>query len=198
MRIFLATSLAAEPAFQAAADRFVAVLRRQGWQGRAVAAASRHLTYVFLGEVAEAAVHGLAARLDRERWPAAIAWRIDRAGTFGPAAAPRVVWLGSRAQPPALLRLQRRLAELSRTEGLLGDGEGELPGFVPHVSVWRVDRVPQPLRLPSWTPCRVMVGAVELVQSTLTPQGARYRTVARWLLSAEPPARADSETGGSA
>lgn len=144
---------------------------------------SMHLTLVFLGDVFAARIPVWRRALD-----AAVAGipsfslTFAGLGVFGRPRAPRVVWAGIPAPPEALFTLRQEIAGALRAEGAVF----EKRPFHPHVTLGRVrsSRGAAPLAealaalrdAPPRRFGRCAVDRVALIQSTLTPQGPRYRS----------------------
>ncbi|MBI1358374.1 MAG: RNA 2',3'-cyclic phosphodiesterase [Acidobacteria bacterium] len=149
---------------------------------------SLHLTLRFFGEWPEQRLPELIAALDAI--PAGPALRLQPLGLrFLPTpASPRVFILLLEARPE-LLQLQRAIEEQARSLGM----EPERRVFLPHITLGRVRDVRQAVRLAealreAEAPALEAIDATNfaLIQSTLGPQGAVYRTLRRWDLT--PPA----------
>jgi RNA 2',3'-cyclic 3'-phosphodiesterase len=146
------------------------------------AAAPRHITLRFLGEVAPSRVPALADAMERVgREVAPFDLRLEGIGAFPTAEAPRVVWVGvaeGRAELTALA---------ARTRAAL-EGEGSAPPereFVPHLTLLRV-RTPSDRRAARdllagrrpVPPVRsVRIHEIVLKESELRPGGAVHRTL---------------------
>lgn len=150
-----------------------------------------HLTLVFLGNITTwqaTAVEELLARIA----PASAPFDLVTAGLgiFPSARRPSVIWLGLSGDLDALHELQGRIqAGLSKLD--LAEPHGD---FHPHLTLARIKGVPAGVRTTlaellaresrsartSWT-----AGSVQLVQSHLEPQGARYRVLADLPLGAQ-------------
>lgn len=130
-----------------------------------------HLTLFFLKEqpvgLAETVLQCLGTTAQNfQRFRIALAG----AGYFGRPRAPRVLWVGLEASP-ALFDLQARLA------GALEIREDK--PFCPHLTLGRVRsgrgmEVFQKLKKAQVKPVSFEVASIELIQSELTPDGARY------------------------
>ncbi|MEI5099305.1 RNA 2',3'-cyclic phosphodiesterase [Streptomyces sp. PmtG] len=173
MRLFLAV-LPPEPVVAELAARVDDLKRLPGagalrWTERA----GWHLTLAFLGEVDDAAVPALEARLEtaaRHTEPFALALR--GGGRFGE----RALWAGVSGQVSALRLLAGRVEGVARAEGL---AVNEARAFHPHLTLARgrgeVDLGDFVEALGSF------VGAVwEVREVALVRSGARYETVGVW------------------
>ncbi len=161
------------PAAIAAALADLALDRVEGRRSRPQ---TLHLTLAFLGDVGEERIKALEQLADRVAGSAFV-WQIDTLGVWGHN---RIAWAGG-APPWEMLALVDSLRRaLSQAGFPVADTKRP---FFPHVTLAR--RVPprdtQPVRLPpiAW-PCREFV----LVHSQLSPQGAAYRVIGRWMLRA--------------
>ncbi len=142
-----------------------------------------HLTLKFLGDVPADRLDELKAALNRAcegQEPFQLV--LEGIGCFPNPRNPRVVWVGLRGDQERLLRLQRRIAEQTR-----GFGDHiETRAFQPHLTIGRLKAEPRRAkqvgeaveqtrvdRLGDWT-----VSDVELMQSELSPAGARYTKLA--------------------
>jgi 2'-5' RNA ligase len=179
MRLFVALNL--PEAQQAAIHAHARFLRELDLPVRWVAPETIHLTLRFLGEVDEARVGEVKAAISR------VAARfspfsvpIGGFGVFPSVTRPRVFWVGVEATPE-LTRLQRELeAELAG----LGFPPEPQP-FHPHLTLGRARREARPSDfrgLPEWSSRWryrdvLAVESVDLMQSHLSPQGARYQRI---------------------
>ncbi len=139
-----------------------------------------HLTLKFLGNVAG----GDLTRLGEALTSACVGLKafelgLAELGCFPPSKSPRVVWIGVTGAVAQLVTLQRRVEEALRG---CGDHTEEARAFHPHLTIGRVnargdegrrlgdllarERVPE---LGAWP-----VLQADLVQSELSPQGARH------------------------
>ena len=136
-----------------------------------------HVTLAFLGSqptsiledlrhtAANAAAGGRRARLT-----------LGDAGSFGPARAPRVLWVGLAGDLSALVGLQRHLAAGLRDLGV----RIEERAFSPHITLARRRENARSSGPPPWPPARpvrrtaVPLDEIVLVRSDLSPSGPRY------------------------
>ncbi|MFG6176374.1 RNA 2',3'-cyclic phosphodiesterase [Halomonas sp. THAF12] len=149
---------------------------------------SIHLTLAFLGEQPPARATAIAD------WLAGVTllpgrWRLDCWGQFR---RPGIVWVGATHVDPALASLQCQL-----WDGLERLGAGTRPErFVPHITLLRKATQPSAAELPAvslaWDYTQV-----ELIQSTITHDGSRYRCLARTAHPEESPCRPESPHGPS-
>ncbi len=151
--------------------------------GRCMPDDSLHLTLAFLGEQPEGRATAIADWLTRfTLLPGR--WRLDRWGRFR---RPGIVWIGGAEPDPALGALQRQLWDGLERLGVAGRPER----FVPHVTLLRRAIRPPGPELPTasltWDYTRL-----ELIRSTITPEGSHYRCLARTAKPEEtPPCRRD-------
>ena len=142
---------------------------------RVLPAEQLHVTVVFLGNVADAAIGALAAEMVpvTAREPA-FALEVLHARP-APERRPRMLWALLGASEP-LVRLSRSLHEVARD--VAPDRANPLRGY-PHITLAR-HRRPLPeleaMELPLTEP-RFDVTELHLVRSHLSPKGARYETV---------------------
>jgi 2'-5' RNA ligase len=141
-----------------------------------------HLTLLFLGETPEAEVPALAAGLREPfaRCPP-LDLRLASGGTFPPGRPARVAWVGVEA-PPELTALQEQITRVAvETLGFTPEERG----FHPHVTLarcpdpWRreaIDKFKPAFTGPIGPPFVADRGI--LLESKLSPKGARYREVA--------------------
>lgn len=135
---------------------------------RAVPAQQLHVTLYFLGEVAEQRLPALKQALDLISWQAGDL-RIDRAGWFRRAG---VAWLAATRVDNALAQLRRRLIVALEP---FGPGERHRP-WQPHITLYRKLRKPPPTL--TVEPLQWNIDGFHLMQSLLTPEGPRYRSLA--------------------
>lgn len=148
-----------------------------------------HLTLKFLGDVEEARIGDVTVALERASEQVE-PFRLEVAGlgVFPLRGSPRIVWAGC-SGGPALERLQAAVEEQLERIGFDRDRRP----FHPHVTLGRVKpgRPPRPDRgsqspLPGdaddpvrWRFGDRLIRSIALVRSTLTPEGAVHREVAR-------------------
>ncbi len=187
MRLFIAVEIP-EPVRREVARR-VAGLRERLPQARWVDPEKVHLTLVFLGEVAEDRLPGLSARLREAlaRYPP-LPMRLSGAGTFPPGRPARVAWLGLEA-PEELGSLQADAVQAAVET--IGHEPEDRP-YRPHVTLarcpspWKRDAIeklvaafPGTIGQP-WVADRVV-----LMESKLSPKGARYRVAEEFPLEGD-------------
>lgn len=167
MRLFLA--LVPPPALRRRLGT-LADAARAHCGGRRMPDESFHLTLAFLGEQPASRATAIADWLSSFT-PLPGRWRLDRWGRFR---RPGIVWLGGAEGEPALMALQHQLWDGLEVLGV----EGRPPRFVPHVTLLRKATHPPGPALPAvalnWD-----YACVELIQSTVTPRGSRYRRLTR-------------------
>ena len=181
MRLFVALNFA-----QDLRDRWVAEtasLRAAAPTAHWLPAEQLHLTLAFLGEQPDSSVAALRPGLDRlAASGAAHSLALHGIGAFPHWRRPRVIWLGVDPEP-ALLSLANSVAKACQALGIALDPRP----FHPHITLGRIDaRVspPQVQRLEQlagevtgrW---RTDAHAVDLMSSTLTPNGAKHELVHR-------------------
>jgi 2'-5' RNA ligase len=176
MRLFVAVNVP-DDVRQSMWNR-AASLRGQSFPVKWVGPDSLHITLKFLGEVTEQRVHELSEGIDRATvGTAAFELPISGFGAFPNPRRARIIWIGCEAVA-ALQRIQRNLeAEL--------DGAGfprESRSFHPHFTLGRVRRDTKPAALGGLAgqlerlhfESQPVVESVDLMQSELSPSGARY------------------------
>jgi 2'-5' RNA ligase len=185
-RTFIAIELT--PGARAALARRIEQLRRALPQVRWVNPASLHLTLAFLGELDDSALAGAtgaAVLAAQENAPFEL--HLSGLGTFGPPAAPRVVWSGIGGDTRALQRLHDTLARRLVERGLPAD---DTHAFSPHLTLARLkQRLPardaerlsaaiaasQTSQTAHTTPqLSLLVEHIAVMKSDLLPSGARY------------------------
>lgn len=163
-RCFVA--LRPDAAAAAALDALAADLHRQAAGSRRIAREDLHLTLAFIGALAPADAHRVAARL-ADLDSAAFAWTLDRIGRFASA---RVAWAGGPddARLSARADATRRLLDAERISY-------DRRPFVPHVTLLRSVRADAP-RLPGaiTLPIAWQAGTPRLLRSS----GGHYVDVA--------------------
>ena len=142
--------------------------------GRPVPPENLHLTLAFIGEIVRARVPTLidvGARLQGE----AMTLVLDRLGGFRRAG---VAWIGSSRPPPGLGTFAAALARTLLAAGI----ECDPRPFHPHLTIARRCRVPpdeQAIGPYAWP-----IDEFTLLQSQTGTEGARYRALAKWPLTA--------------
>ena len=182
IRAFIA--IAVEPALAGEVKKVQQRLTSPGGVVRWINPDHLHLTLQFLGNVAAGRLDDLAAALRRAcARTAPFHLALEGAGCFPNTKSPRVVWIGIRGDLEPLRKLQEQIAQETKNFGDHGDDER---AFQPHLTIGRVKasgvegrRAGQAIelvtvpKLGNWT-----VHHVLLVQSELSPDGARYTTLA--------------------
>ncbi|MCP4593492.1 MAG: RNA 2',3'-cyclic phosphodiesterase [bacterium] len=156
---------------------------------RWVNADQMHLTIKFLGEVDDARVGGISkatAQIATDSSPFEL--EIGGTGCFPPEGKVRVVWVGVGEPSGALAACNRACEEKYADLGIAR----ERRDYSPHLTLGRVrdDRTNDGLRVGvervSLAARRQPVDRIVLVQSVLTPRGARYTVVSRHGLGGAP------------
>ncbi len=150
------------------------------WQG----AAQLHLTLRFFGEVETGQAEDLVAALEGVRTPP-FTLALREVGHFEKKSAPHTLWAGL-APSDTLAALHRQVEAGARRAGLPPEGRK----FAPHITLARLNRGSGPvlsfmqahgaLQGEPWP-----VEAFDLMESTLAPEGARYKTIRRYRLLAD-------------
>ena len=144
--------------------------------GRPVPAENLHLTLAFIGDIANSQLPTLID-VGAMQHGEATTLVLDRLGGFKRAG---VAWLGS-SHPP--VELGRFAAALARAVVAAGVPCDERP-FHPHLTIARRCRGSpdeQPIGPHSWA-----IDGFALLQSETGREGARYRTLSKWPLTAKP------------
>jgi len=147
-----------------------------------VATSARHLTLVFLGEVAETLVpHLLAAKAAQNQQPLQL--RLGKVGAFPNLRQPQTLWVGVDGESADLIRRQQTLMQALQPLDL----SLETRPFHPHLTLGRVKReittsqlaaLADGLRtLPASPPIAWQSGPLVLFQSTLTRAGPLYTKI---------------------
>lgn len=177
MRLFVALELP-EQARRAIAES-VATERDGLPAANWVRAAQLHLTLLFLGEIAAAALEATVAALAAAELPALSGpVSVGSAGAFPERGPLRVIWLGLEPAPELV-----RLAEALRSAAAAGGLPFDAKPFHPHVTIARC-RTPWPAALrselarlePEPRP-RFVPACAALISSVLGPHGPSYSTV---------------------
>lgn len=134
-----------------------------------------HLTLKFLGEVRAEALDGIRAALgevcaEHASFDAPLA----KLGAFPSAQRAKILWISVGAGSD---RLRSLAADIDDALAPLGFDREKRP-YVPHLTIGRARGRPLNLGLPSSVEgLGFRVGRVELTESTLTAEGATYRTI---------------------
>lgn len=180
MRLFVALNLPMKE--KKRLHKAAAPLREEDWAIRWVEPESIHLTLKFLGEVRPQDADGVeeaVARVARKTEPFDVG--VGTLGAFPSVRRPRVIWVGVDATPELRCLkhdLEWELASL--------DFERETRAYHPHLTLGRVQR---DARAGDFRDFETYVHefdyettlearTVELMQSHLSPEGARYERVA--------------------
>jgi len=169
-------------------DEVVAPLRpawpELRWTGRD----AWHLTLAFLGEVDEAVIAGLAARLERaaRRHPS-LSLSLSGAGAFPVAGRARVLWTGIEGDRRGLGQLAASVAAGARRAGAPPANGGR--GYQPHLTLARC-RAPADVRslvgtLGSFAGTPWVATEIHLIHSRLEAH-PRYEALGTWPLRAGP------------
>ncbi len=146
-----------------------------------------HLTLKFLGEVDEDRVPLLADALDAARQGVRpFALKVGRIGAFPDMSRPRVLWAGVDGNG-GLVQLQRSIEEALFKLGF----EKETRPFSAHLTLCRIRSIKEGSRLAALADglkvrpdAEFMAGSYALIRSVLTPKGAAYSVVKRFILDA--------------
>lgn len=186
MRLFVAVNLAPEErrrAWEAAQP-----LREAHLPVRWAAESSLHLTLRFLGEVDAARTGPIGEALaGAVRLARPFTLGLGGVGAFPSLGKPRVVWLGIERHPA--LELLANDVELALMKLAF---EPELRPFSPHLTLGRAAPGARPAAFRDFASRAAAIGyqdsttvnSVDLMQSTLGPQGATYTVLSRALLGA--------------
>lgn len=176
MRLFVALNFS--PQVRQALWQATAPLRDLGLPVKWVRDQGIHLTLKFLGEVPEQREAELRAALARAATGArSLTLALGGFGVFPDFTRPRVVWVGIAAEP-ALEILQHRVEQEFAPLGF----PTEARAFRPHVTLGRATRVARPRDFAGLEAAlgrlqfeeSALVGALDLMQSTLQSDGAVY------------------------
>lgn len=151
-----------------------------------VAPENLHITLKFLGAVEESRLPAVEAGLaEVAALSPAFAFTVHGLGAFPTATRPRVVWAGVAEGEAPMATLAAAVDDALAPVGF----PAETRGFSPHVTLGRVR---EPRRDPGLARAlgeraaarygRTLVERVILMQSDLSPRGARYRELAAWPL----------------
>jgi len=168
-------------------------LKKTHAEVRWVKPANIHLTLAFLGDINAGQVDPLEKALaDALQGTKPFEFQAEGIGFFGKPSRPRVIWAGMAACPP-LVEVQRRTVRAVESVGIQLDGKP----FAPHLTLGRVkgpghtESLMQKIEKYKAVELGLtLVQSVELIQSTLTPCGAEYKTFKRVPLSQAGPSPA--------
>lgn len=140
-----------------------------------------HLTLRFIGEVDTEAMNRIREQLGMARG-APFDLSLRGVGRFPPQGAARVLWAGVSA-PSALTDWHQQIESALSQLGYPPDAKG----FTPHITLARFKTPPPQAALRrfidahrTFTTAPFPARQLTLYESTLTPQGPRYRAVAVW------------------
>lgn len=176
MRLFLAVNLPSD--LRQAAWEAAAPLRQRGYPVKWVAAEALHVTVKFLGEVGPHRMDEVISALEAAASGAKrFSLWVSGFGAFPNEHRPRVVWIGCEAAAPLEL-LQHRVEQQMDRIGFALEGRP----FRPHITLGRVRREAHHREFLGFSEdlaalqysSEAMIGSLDLVESTLTPKGARY------------------------
>lgn len=181
-RLFIALALPAEIKAELARSREQLASRRDrvNW----VRDEQLHLTLRFLGETEEDLIPELERELEfLSRRHAAPALRLGEPGLFGPALAPRVLWVGLRGELELLEALVRDVEKRLRRLGLPPADQG----FKAHLTLGRVkschpDLATAHLAYPP-LPLAMRLRELLLLESRLRPAGPEHHVLTRHILN---------------
>ena len=176
MRLFIAVNLPIE--VRQGAWEASAPLRAKRYPVKWVAPESLHVTMKFLGEVHPQRCTELTKALEQAtRGAKPFSLLISGFGAFPNLQRPRVVWVGCEPAPPLEI-LQHRVEQEMDRIGFPVEGRP----FHPHITLGRVRREARTSDFAGFArevesleyTAHVTVESVDLMESTLTPKGARY------------------------
>lgn len=155
-------------------------LKKTHAEVRWVKPANMHLTLAFLGDTDRERVDPLGAALaEALRGAERFELKAEGIGFFGKPSRPRVIWAGIATCPP-LMEVQRRTVRAVGSVGIELDGKP----FSPHLTLGRVkgpghlDSLLQKVgKYQDVALGQTLVQSIDLIQSTLTPHGAEYKTL---------------------
>jgi 2'-5' RNA ligase len=147
-----------------------------------------HLTLKFLGEVDEERVSVMTDALDAARqgvMPFTV--KVGRIGAFPDMSRPKVLWAGVDGKG-GLMELQRNIEEALFKLGF----EKETRPFSPHLTLCRIKSLKEGRRLAALAgefkgapDAEFQVSSYALIKSVLSPKGAVYSIVKRFILDAD-------------
>lgn len=179
MRLFYCLELS--PEVRESLYRLGEPLRRVGARVTWVRAENLHVTLKFLGEVEPERLEQLqtvGAECAQRASPFELCF--DQMGAFPHWGRARVLWVGCRSAPEAILRVQRDLESALQALGFSPEER-----FTPHVTLGRVKdesaaalkRLAESAQKLQSFEYRAAISALTLMESQLTPQGAIYTPV---------------------
>jgi 2'-5' RNA ligase len=172
MRLFVALELSEDVKHQLATFQADLAARLDSSSMRWTKPEQLHLTLLFLGEVPVDRLPSVEASLARAaRGSPPLTLATQGLGVFPSERRPSVLWVGVGGDLEALRALQRQVALEFAWLGLADDKR-----FRPHLTLARVKRFAGPLSLEGVAPpLNWRAAQLALFESTLSPQGARYR-----------------------
>jgi RNA 2',3'-cyclic 3'-phosphodiesterase len=186
VRLFVAVNL--PDSVRRAIEDASAALRQAAPSVRWLQPDNFHITLKFLGSVADERITAVRAAMEAAAHSPQFAMTVRGAGAFPNFRRPRVYWVGV-DDDNSLARLQ---LEVERTIAPLGFPTEARP-FHPHITIGRVNEVPAPeLRAVETASndfhyeSKVLVKSIELMESKLSPKGARYEAIQSVALGAKP------------
>ena len=141
--------------------------------GRRVPPENLHITLVFLGNVEQQDIPGLAKAVDELSIPG-FPLQIDHGGWWKRA---KVAWLAPACTPEPLLELVRQLNHQARLAGLPIDGRD----YSPHLTIAR--KLTRPVKPCTFEPIHWDVRQFCLVESVTHEKGAKYQVLQSWALT---------------
>lgn len=180
-RLFVAVDLGRD--VRRGLERAIDEARALAADAKWIAVEHAHLTLAFLGGVDAAGVPAIDAALARAATRhSAITLDVHGAGTFGRPSSPRVLWIGVHGEIDLLAALHRDVTESLAALGFTPEARE----FHPHVTLARSRAqggerrlANAAVRLAETDAGRAHISHVALMQSHLSPRGARYTTLTR-------------------
>lgn len=144
-----------------------------------VAPENFHITLHFIGEVQEATVDALKKELARIQFPEAFSLTLGDIGAFPHAKDPKTLYVSTNTHP-FLFVLRKRLADVIANFGLRVDSKP----YTPHITIGRVNSRAETLDTQHHfvEPVHFLVDHIELLESTLTPDGSIYSVLKTYAL----------------
>jgi len=152
----------------------LAGIAHKAFAGRRMRRDTLHMTLAFIGEIEAARVADLLAAAGCVPLPGAFAMHIDRLHCWRHN---RIVWCGPSAMPAQLAALAASLATSLGEAGF----RLEARAFAAHATLLR--NADCACEAPAFAPFDWPVADFVLVESNLTPAGARYAVIGRWPLA---------------
>ncbi|MBI4337784.1 MAG: RNA 2',3'-cyclic phosphodiesterase [Chloroflexi bacterium] len=171
--------------------RLVERLRRETSGVKWVETEGVHLTLKFLGNVPRGQLEATEAAIRQvARTAGPFTLSLSDLGSFPESRQPRVLWVGLAGELKALLALQEEVEKALQPVGFAREGRP----FAPHLTLGRLRDTASPaqrrqageaLGRATWKGSAAFTAeALSLMQSTLTPEGARYTCLQREPLAA--------------